>query len=149
MGSIHTFHNKSSWSSGLKGDGSADVTGTSIPFGVPASMGGDAGRTNPEELLLASVSACYCITLGILTERKRISVKSIVVDAEGTVESQLGGTLKYTAIVIRATIVAESNDETIVRTLTDLAYKAEQYCPISSALKGNVEISVEPSVVSG
>jgi peroxiredoxin-like protein len=145
----HTFRVESVWTGNSDGDGAAIAgTGVRTDFGVPPEMGGKVGRTNPDELLLTAVVACYSITLALLIERKRLAPPRIEVEAEGDVVRQPDRTLKFTAIRLKPRIVVETADENVHRTLLDLAHKAEIRCLISGALKGNVEITVEPEIVT-
>jgi peroxiredoxin-like protein len=142
----HTFSVQSTWTGNSEGDGHARAEGWSVEYGVPAGLGGKAGRANPEELLLGAVVSCYCITLAILAERKRLPLDRVEIRSEGEVERQLGGTLKLTAIRLYPTLHAAGADEAQARSLEDAAHKAEQYCVISNAIRGNVEVSVEPEI---
>jgi peroxiredoxin-like protein len=142
----HVFKLHTRWTGNSNGDGIASGEGWEATYGVPVALGGAPGRANPEELLIGAVASCFCITLALLAERKRLPLERIEMDAEGTVERQLGGTLKFTAIRLSPVLHSPGADETQVRSLTDAAHKAEQYCPISNAVRGNVTITVEPEV---
>lgn len=147
----HLFPVHSQWTDNSDGDGTLTVPwGGALDYGVPAALGGKEGRSNPEEMLTAAVVACYSITLSLLLERKRIPPPRIEVEAEGEVIRQPSKLLKFTAIRLKPRIIlADAADEATIQTVTDLAHKAESYCIISNALRGNVEITVEPEVVTG
>ena len=143
---LHQFKLQTVWTGDSNGDGTANGEGWSLNYGAPSNFGGTAGRANPEELLLSAVASCYCITLAVLAERKKLPLQPIEMAIEGDVERQLGGTLKFTAIRLLPRLIAPGADEMQVRSLTDVALKAEQYCPISNAIRGNVAIEVSPDV---
>lgn len=144
---LHTFTIHGTWIGNIDGDGLMNCAGYDVPFGRPAQMGGKAGRANPEDLLLGAVVACYSLTFAILAERRRLPVAKLEVDAEGDVIRQLGGTLKYVAIRLRPRITLTDGESAQEQTALDSAHKAEQYCLISNAIRGNVEITVEPTII--
>ena len=144
----HNFHLDATWTGGLEGDGSARAHGRMIEFGRPEELGARPGRTSPEELLLSAVASCYSITFAALAERRSFPVSRLELHLDGTVVRQLGGTLKFTAIAIRPRIVLVGAGEDQENTALDFAHKAEQYCLISNAIRGNVELTVEPEIVS-
>jgi peroxiredoxin-like protein len=145
----HIFRVSSVWTGNSDGDGVSEAgTGVRTEFGIPPATGGKEGRTNPEELLLNAVVACYSITLALLIERKRLAPHQIEVAAEGDLVRQPDRTLKFTAIRLKPRILAAGADEAQRQTLLDLAHKAERYCLISNAVRGNVEVSLEPEVLT-
>ncbi|CCW34148.1 predicted redox protein, regulator of disulfide bond formation [Chthonomonas calidirosea] len=145
----HLFTLHGVWNGNSDGDGMLTAPrGTNLPFGVPEAFGGKPGRTNPEELLLGAVIACYSITLSILAEKRRLPLERIVVDAEGEVIRQPNRVLKFSAIRLHTKLFLVNADEAQQQTAIECAHKAEEYCMISCALRGNVAISVEPEIVN-
>lgn len=145
-GEVYKFQIGTVWTGNSDGSGTANGEGWSFNYGTPTHFGGEAGRTNPEELLLSAVASCYCITLALLAERKRLPLQGIEMAVTGEVERQLGGTLKFTTIRLAPVLIAPGADSTQVSALADAAQKAEQYCPISNAVRGNVGIEVAAEV---
>jgi peroxiredoxin-like protein len=142
----HIFRLTSEWSGPSTGDGRLDGDGYALEYGLPESLGGSPGRSNPEEMLLGAVAACYSMTFAILAERRKLAVSSISVGCEAEVVKQPGGTLKYVSITLRPVISMSGADEAQVKSATDFAHKAEQYCVISNAIRGSVEVRVEPEI---
>ncbi len=143
MSERHHYPLNGTWSGARKGTGTIYVSHTSIDISVPASHGGVDVGTNPEELLLAAAASCYMITLSILLRNRDIPFVRIDLESEGVVEND--GGLRYDRIIHRPTIVLEQAvDETL---LYQLAQHAEHTCMVSSALRGNVAVSVEPKIV--
>lgn len=136
------------WSGGRDGRGVSKSldSGTEVAIAVPAEFQGPGGGTNPEELLAAAVASCYGITFGIIAANRKLPVKSLQVRAVGSVE-QAGPTFTYKSVVIRPSIVldASATDEQVT-IATDMAHKADSYCIITNAIRGKVEVVVEPSV---
>src|ERR1051326_6775698 len=111
----HTFKLQSVWNGNSDGEGTASGDGWSVAYGVPAALGGKSGRAKPDGLLVSPVVSSYCITLALLAERKRLPLERIEMSAEGVVERQLGGTLKFSAIDLSPVLIAPSADEAQVR----------------------------------
>lgn len=143
----HVFEVYSIWNGDSDGDGTMETEGRTVPYGRPHQLGGAPGRTNPEEMLTEAVASCYTITLAVIAERKRLPVTKIEVCAEGDVIRQPDKTLKFTAIRLKPSITVNSEDDAVLRKVLDTAHRAEDYCLISNALKGNVEITLEPTIL--
>lgn len=143
---IHVFTTSTVWTGDSDGDGIMHSGHISFEYGRPSELGGKPGRTNPETLLTQSVLACYAITFAILAERKRLPVTQFEVVAEGEIVRQPDKSLKFTAVRLKPVIELNSSDEKLIKSTLDAAHRAEKYCLISNALRGNVDISVEPTV---
>ena len=143
----HEFQLSCDWTDNSDGDGVIRFDwGAQIEFGIPVTSGGKEGRSNPEEMLVAAVASCYGITLALLFEKKRFPAFPIRIRATGEMLRQADKSLKFTSIVLRPTITIPEGDKAKNEVLLDLAHRAEKHCVISSALRGNVEITIEPVV---
>jgi lipoyl-dependent peroxiredoxin len=99
------------------------------------------GTTSPEELLAAAHASCYCMSLSHeLAESGNVPAR---LEATATVSFVPGEGVKSSHIVVRGR-VPEINQAGF----EEAARSAEQSCPISSALRGNVDLSVEPTLES-
>lgn len=145
---LHEYPVVVNWAGGRegKGDVTASGSGASLAIAVPPEFQGPGGATNPEELLTSAIASCYSITFGIVAANRKVPVQSLKVDAVGTVE-QAGASFTYKSIVVRPTIVllAEATDDQL-KIAEDLAHKADAYCIVTNAVRGKVEVTVEPSV---
>lgn len=97
--------------------------------------------TSPEELLAAAHAACYCMALshelgGAGHEPERL-------EATATVSFVAGEGVKSSRITVTGRV--EGVD---AAGFEEAARAAGENCPISGALKGNVEVSVEASLAS-
>ncbi len=137
------------WNGGRDGAGKATpaASGTEIDLRVPTEFQGPGGATNPEELLTTAIAGCYSITFGIIAANRKLPVTSLNVSAVGTVE-QSGASFIYKTMVIRPeiTVSAETTDAQ-VEAVKDMAIKADHYCIVTNAVRGKVEVSVEPTVI--
>jgi osmotically inducible protein OsmC len=98
-----------------------------------------AGKTSPEELLAAAHAACYSMALSL--ELSDAGNEPEQLDATATVEFVPGEGVKSSHIVVRGRVpgIDQSRFE-------EAAASAGQNCPISGALKGNIEITVDATL---
>ena len=147
----HTFHatvewdgNRGNGTSGyraygrehtIRSGGKPDIAGSSAPEFL-----GDAARWNPEELLVASASACHKLWYLHLCAENGISVVSYVDDAEGTMRVSGGG--QFTRVALRPTIVLRDGDD--IDLAMKLHHQAHAACFIANSL--NFPVECEPTI---
>ena len=148
MAQTHEYPVSVNWEGGYLGSGRGRAHHSSHEFSlaVPPEFKGTGEGTNPEELLTAAIAGCYSITFGIIAENRKLPVVSLETSAVGEVE-QSGAQFTYQAIVLRPTITlaADATDEQMSMA-EDMAHKADAYCIVTNAVRGKVEIRVEPNV---
>jgi len=94
------------------------------------------GRTSPEELIAAAHAACFCMALSNeLSSRGHPPAR---LEARATCTFQPGKGVTTMAIDITAEV--PNADDAAFREGLDAA---EQSCPVSNALRGNVDIQVD------
>jgi lipoyl-dependent peroxiredoxin len=93
------------------------------------------GSTSPEELLAAAHAACFCMALSGALARAGNPPESLSATATVTFVPGTG----VTTSVLDVEGVVPGLDEAGFR---EAAEGAKENCPISGALKGNVELSV-------
>ncbi|WP_345811046.1 OsmC family protein [Paraburkholderia sp. PREW-6R] len=123
----------------IRADGKPEIPGSS-----DAAFLGDAARWNPEDLLLASASACHKLWYLHLCAEAGIVVVAYVDDAEGTMlDSPQNG--RFTEIVLRPRVVirAGGNRELAVQ----LHHAAHKKCYVANSV--NFPIRCEPKVEVG
>lgn len=145
---MHDYPVSVQWTGGRDGSGSVTSkhSNTQITLAVGPEFQGPGGGASPEELLTTAVAACYSMTFGIIAANRKIPVKSLAVDAMGQVE-QAGAQFTFKSVTIRPTIVldAEATDDQM-KLAEDMSHKADLYCIITNAVRGKVEITVEPTI---
>lgn len=116
--------------------GKAAILGSSDP-----RFRGDAARWNPEELLVASVSACHQLWYLHLCSDARIVVVDYLDHAEGTMTETADGSGKFEQIVLcpRVTLAPGSNAEK-ARELHDVAHAK---CFIANSVNFPVRVEAE------
>jgi osmotically inducible protein OsmC len=107
---------------------------------LPSRIGEANGYSSPEDMLAASHSGCLAMNLsGTLanngTPPERLDVNAVV----GVGPKEGGGLeVKHSHVTINGKVPGLTEEEFV-----KLAEKAEQTCPISNALRGNIEITTE------
>ena len=98
-----------------------------------------AGKTSPEELLAAAHAACYC--MGLSHELGEAGTPPDRLEATATVDFVPGEGVKSSQIVVTGQVPGIDQD-----TFAAAAAAASEGCPISGALQGNVEITVDATL---
>ncbi|WP_226658171.1 OsmC family protein [Guptibacillus hwajinpoensis] len=141
----HVFELQGSWKGGLSGEGKIETEHLTTDVSIPLSMGGSEKGTNPDELLLSSSAACYFMTIGLYLERNQIPFEDIKISSKLTVSDK--GRLHVESIHHYPVVyLANEPDEAMTKRIHDIALRAEEGCMITRAIKGNVEVVVEPSI---
>lgn len=127
------------WTGGLKGGKGSykGETGLGGQYNFSSRFESGAG-SNPEELLAAAEAACYSMALSAALEKNNTPPTSVDTTAKCTVE-KVGEGFKITRMALDVRVAAPKLDDA---TLQKLAAATKEGCPVSQALKGNVELSV-------
>ena len=106
----------------------------------PVEFDGPGDAWSPEHLLLASVQACFLLTLRAIASRSNVAFNSLELDASGMVD-RLDGVTRFTEIVLRPrlTIPAGANRERALHILE----KSEQACLVSASLSTPVRVEAD------
>lgn len=148
---MHDYPVTVEWAGGRDGKGkfATKHSGSSLPIAVPAEFQGPGGGASPEELLASAIACCYTITFGIIAANRKVPVQDVKVEATGEVE-QNGPSFKYKSVTIRPriTLAADATDDQM-KLAEEMAHKADAYCIVTNAVRGNVQIMVEPEVGRG
>jgi organic hydroperoxide reductase OsmC/OhrA len=120
----------------IQANGKAYIPGSSDP-----SFRGDHTRWNPEELLVASLSACHKLWYLHVCSAAGIVVTAYEDDAEGVMAEDAGGSGRFTAVTLRPRIgLAPGSD---AAKAAALHHEAHANCFIANSV--NFPVSVEPS----
>jgi osmotically inducible protein OsmC len=119
----------------------AVASGTFPEFDVswPARTERGPGTTSPEELLAASHSSCFCMALSAGLGKAGNPPERL--EASATVTFVPGEGVKSSRIVVSGVVPGLDQAG-----FEEAAAAASQGCPISQALKGNVEVGVEATL---
>ena len=138
LGSGTSDYRAYSRASTIAAPGKPVIEGSSDP-----SFRGDRARWNPEELLVASLSACHMLWYLHLAAVAGVVVTDYADDAEGTMEESSTGGGRFQRVVLRprATISAESD----TGRAADLHRDAHARCFIANSV--NFAVDCEPTIV--
>lgn len=118
-------------------------TGLSGQYNFSSRFENGAG-SNPEELLAAAEAACYSMALSVGLERNGTPPKSVETRANCTIDKVGEGFgITKMQLEVRAS-VPNLDDATFQR----IAKETKDGCPVSKALKGNVDIQVTATLTS-
>ena len=123
---------------------SAATSGAFTSLGVSwaSRTEGPEARTSPEELVAAAHASCYCMALSAGLGRAGTPPTRLEVSATVTFQQIEGGwKVASSALTVKGTVAGITSDE-----FAAAAEAAKDGCPISGALKGNVDLSVEATL---
>lgn len=102
------------------------------------------GRTSPEELLASAHASCFCMALSAILGRAGTPPRKLEASAEVTFQQIEGGwKVASSALAVKGDVPGID-----AAAFAEAAEGAKDGCPISGALKGNVEFSVTAELVS-
>jgi organic hydroperoxide reductase OsmC/OhrA len=122
---------------------SAGTRKPAIPGSSDPAFRGDPARWNPEELLVASLSACHKLWYLHLCAEAGIVVLAYTDHAEGEMEETADGSGRFTRVVLRPRVsVAAGCDEAQARQLHQTAHAR---CFIANSV--NFPVACEPEIM--
>ena len=149
----HEFRCRLVWTGGARGtttsyasysrDYRIDIPGkASIEGSAARAFRGDDGRANPEDLLVASLSACHCLSYLALAARAGIEVISYEDDAWGKL-MPINGKLRFSEVVLRPSVTISASSS--LEKALSLHAAAHGECFIANSV--NFPVRNEPTVV--
>lgn len=115
---------------------------TDLPVSWAARTESPEGMTSPEELVAAAHAACFSMALSAALARAGTPPERLDVSAEVTFDKvDAGWRVASSAITVRGQVPGASDDD-----FRAAAEATRDGCPISVALAGNVQLSVEASL---
>ena len=133
------------WQGGLKeGSGTIDKVTSGLLSSLEvdwANRIGDAqGKTSPEELIAAAHAACFSMAFSLALAEAGHAPERL--DTSATVTFVPGTGITKSALTVLGTVPGIDEEA-----FHELAGQARDGCPVSKALAGNVEVSVEDELV--
>ncbi len=133
------------WNGGLMdgtGGAKAGTGAFTVPMTFPSRVGEPDGKTTPEEMIAAAHAACYA--MGLTATIGRSGGKSAKVRVTATITGDRGDAgIKIVSSHLKAVVSGLEGID--AEKLNEIAKTAEQKCPVSNALRGNVAITVDAS----
>ncbi len=116
----------------------------SLPVNWRARTEEAGANTSPEELIAAAHASCFSMALAGGLAEAGVTAPHIETDAACTFD-RVGDGWQITTMALKVRVTAAGLDEAAFRGATEAAKAG---CPVSQALKGNVEISLDAQLVS-
>ena len=140
----HEFHVDIEWLGGVIGKAKLGETGA-VWFALPEEFGGVKGYFKPEELLLSSLAACFCVVAWRAIQKQRVEISSFTVKSRLVMDKDAEGRNVLTEAQVDVKIKAKKkeDEEKILRALE----LAEKYCPIGRALSASLKIIYNREII--
>jgi len=108
----------------------------------PARTEEPGGKTSPEELIAAALASCFSMALSGVLARAGTPPTKLETDAVATFgKTDAGFRMTKIDVTVRGTV--EGADEEAFRSAAE---DAKENCPVSQALKGNVELTLDAAL---
>jgi organic hydroperoxide reductase OsmC/OhrA len=148
MSEEHLYRVSSSWTPAEKQGHLASGSGTlATPFGGAPSLGGRADRTNPEELLLASLVACFVQTWAIFLAKLKVPIENPVLEGSLQLDKDPAGGFHVAKLLLVPRVpraVWDGRRAEVEKTFE----LTEKYCIVSKVVRGSgLAIEIRPNVV--
>lgn len=135
------------WEGALaRGDGSlalASGATDTLPITWASRTERSDGKTSPEELIAAAHAGCYAMAFSFVLGEADTPPERLHVTATVALDAKDGGGFEITSSRLSVTGSVPGLDQA---GFERAAAEAEQGCPVSNALRGNVEITVEAAL---
>ncbi|HVS23614.1 MAG TPA: OsmC family protein [Gammaproteobacteria bacterium] len=117
-------------------------TAATVPASAAKEYRGDETRVNPEEALVASLSACHMLTFLAVAAKRKLSLDAYEDDAVGVLEKNAAGKLAITRVTLRPKIVWSPGVAVSAEDLAKMHHDAHEGCFVASSVK--TEVTVAP-----
>ena len=111
-----------------------------LPVSWPARTESAGGKTSPEELIAGAHASCYAMALSNVLSKAGNTPEELEVSATAALDLD-SVTVSTMVLDVRARV--PGLDDAAFR---EAAQEANQSCPVSNALRGNVDIQVNASL---
>jgi lipoyl-dependent peroxiredoxin len=128
----------------LEGSGTIETTGSGMIGDLPVTWASrteerEAGKTSPEELIAAAHASCFSMALSHALAQAGSPPERLAVTAETTFVPGQG--ITNVDLLVRGKVPGMDADA-----FRAASEDAKRNCPVSQALKGNVEISLDSAL---
>ena len=107
-------------------NGKPELAGSSDP-----AFRGDPAKYNPEEMLVAALSACHMLSFLHFCSAAGVIVVDYSDSASGTMEETKEGNGRFTEVVLKPNVVVK--EASMIEKVNALHIKAHQYCLIANS----------------
>lgn len=121
-------------------NGKPVIEGSSDP-----SFRGDPAKYNPEEMLVAALSACHMLSFLHFCSASSVIVMEYSDTASGTMEEANDGNGRFTEVMLKPRVIVK--ETSMIEKVNALHEKAHQYCFIANSC--NFPVRHQPSCEVG
>lgn len=135
------------WNGNLREGNGRISSGSGVLKSTPYSFSTrfeDEPGTNPEELIAAAHAACYNMAFAHTLDSRGYRPERIETQAICTLSPQKAGGFRITRMRLETRGQVPGIDEA---TFKQIAQEAEKGCPVSSALRGGLEIELDAGLM--
>ena len=130
------------WNGDVKGNGTITVGSGALgelPVSFSARTENADGKTSPEELIAAAHATCFAMVLSNMLAKAGTPPERLDVQATCSLDRKPEGGLIITSMQLDVTGRVPGLDQT---RFEELAREGEKGCPVSNALRNNVDIKL-------
>jgi organic hydroperoxide reductase OsmC/OhrA len=117
--------------------------GAEVRASAPPEYLGNPECTNPEQALVAALSACHMLTFLAIAAKKRFVVEAYADEPVGILEPNEDGRLALTRATLRPVITFGGERTPTAQDLARMHYKAQKHCFIANSVRTVVGIESE------
>jgi organic hydroperoxide reductase OsmC/OhrA len=116
--------------------------GEIVPWSAAPEFKGEAGRVNPEEAFVASLSTCHLLTFLAIAARKRFVVDGYIDEAFGVMEKNAQGKYWVSRVTLRPKVTFSGDRQPSAQEISELHHAAHDNCFVANSVMS--EVTVEP-----
>jgi organic hydroperoxide reductase OsmC/OhrA len=120
-------------------DGGASIAGSSSPHVVRVPLSRE-DAADPEEMLVASLSACHMLFFLDFARRAGFTIDSYEDVAEGAMGKDERGRVAMTNVTLRPRIAWSGERRPTAAEIDELHHKSHDACFIANSFRGEVEV---------
>lgn len=113
-----------------------------LPGSADPTFRGDPARHNPEDLLLAALSACHLMSYLHVCTVHDVVVTAYTDEATGAMETFADGSGRFTEVMLRPLVIVRDAD--MVARAEELHHRAHELCFIANSV--NFPVRCSPTV---
>jgi lipoyl-dependent peroxiredoxin len=115
-----------------------------LQLAVPKEMGGQGGKTNPEELFAAGYAACFHNAVKRVAADRKVPIGKSTVEAHVSIGPNDNGPGNMLGVELHVTLLGADAE-----TSKDLVRGAHMICPYSNATRKNVDVKLSVTPIDG
>ena len=124
-------------------DGGVSIAGSSSPSVVRVPLSKE-DAADPEEMLVASLSACHMLFFIDFARRAGFTLDRYEDAAEGAMGKDDRGRVSMTSVTLKPALAWSGDKQPTTTDIADLHHRAHEACYIANSFRGDVHIAGAP-----